>query len=496
MEMLSKIYSTFKNNKLCNAFCFDEKYFTYSDLQIKVIAIQDFLLNNYPNEERIGIVTNNDIETYASVLAILFSGKAFVPINAENPPDRNDSVIDQAGLKIILDSKPENSGKIMTMNESRIITDSSILNSSIEKIVFCQCSDDDLAYILFTSGSTGLPKGVPLSRHNLFSFIDAFFALGYVVDENDKFLQMFDLTFDLSLMSYLVPLCVGACVYTIPSGVIKYNGVYSLLEDKNITVALMVPSVLTFLRKYFDEIKLDSMRYSLFCGEALYDDVAKEWMNCVPNALVQNVYGPTEATIFCLTYDCSKTNKEYNGIASIGKPMKNIGAIIVDDFNNVLPQNAKGELCLTGAQLTTGYWKNPQKNAEAFFKLSEANIEKTFYKTGDLCYIDEEGDFMFAGRVDNQVKIQGFRVELNEIEHHAREFTKIAGIAAVAKENENGNTQIFLFIEKYIGEIATLETYLKTKIPAYMMPAEIKILNSFPLNVNGKVDRKELKKLL
>jgi amino acid adenylation domain-containing protein len=494
--MLNRIYNTFHTLGNCQAFCIDEKYFTYSDLQTKVIAIQDFLLNNYPNEERIGLVTNNDIETYASVLAILFSGKAFVPINAENPPDRNDSVIDQAGLKIILDSKPENSGKIMTINESRILTDSSILNSSSEKIVFCKCSDDDLAYILFTSGSTGLPKGVPLSRHNLFSFVDAFFALGYKIDKNDRFLQMFDMTFDLSLMSYLVPLCVGACVYTIPTGVIKYNGVYSLLEDKNITVALMVPSVLTFLRKYFDEIMLESMRYSLFCGEALYDDVASEWKNCVPNALVQNVYGPTEATIFCLTYDCRETNKEYNGIVCIGKPMQNIEAVIADENNKILGPNEKGELCLTGSQLTKGYWNNPEKNAETFFSYSENGVEKIYYRTGDLCYVDDDGDFMFAGRVDNQVKIQGFRVELNEIEHHAREFTKIAGVAAVASVNENGNTQIFLFLEKFNGDLTALETYLKAKLPVYMIPAETKILNSFPLNVNGKIDRKELKKLI
>lgn len=490
--MLEKILKAFEKFSNSNAFCIDERYFSYNELKSKVVSIQEFLLKNCPDDERIGIVTNNDIETYASVLAILFSGKAFVPINPDNPPDRNDSVAEQAELIMILDSKSENSSKIMTFHDSRKFVDTTKLIQTGSEIILKDSSDEDLAYILFTSGSTGLPKGVPLSRHNLFSFVDAFFALGYKVDENDRFLQMFDMTFDLSLMSYLVPLCIGACVYTIPTGVIKYNGVYMLLEDKNITVALMVPSVLTFLRKYFEEINLESMRYSLFCGEALYDDVVKEWRKCVPNALVQNVYGPTEATIFCLTYDCNELNKEYNGIVSIGKPMKNIEAIVIDETNKPLSANNKGELCLTGAQLTKGYWKNPQKNAEAFFNYNE----KIFYKTGDLCYIDDDGDFMFSGRVDNQIKIQGFRVELSEIEHHAREFTKIPAVAAVAKENENGNTQIFLFIEKFYGEANELESYLKTKIPVYMMPAEIRSINSFPLNVNGKIDRKELKKLV
>lgn len=492
--MLEKILKAFEKFGNSNSFCIDERYFSYNELRSKVVSIQEFLLNNCHDDERIGIVTNNDIETYASVLAILFSGKAFVPVNPENPPDRNDSVIEQADLKIILNSKKDDSDifRVSTIN----VIDTLKLKSSLNEITLVNCSLDNLAYILFTSGSTGQPKGVPLSRHNLFSFIDAFFVLGYKLDEKDRFLQMFDMTFDLSLMSYLIPLCIGACVFTIPTGVIKYNGVYSLLEDKNITVALMVPSILTFLRKYFDEIRLDSMRYSLFCGEALYDDIVKEWRRCVPNALVQNVYGPTEATIFCLTYDCGDFNKEYNGIISIGKPMKNIEAVVVDENNNILPANTKGELCLTGAQLTKGYWKNPQKNAEAFFNKETGKTQKTYYKTGDLCYIDEDGDFMFSGRVDNQIKIQGFRVELSEIEHHAREFTKITAIAAVAKENLNGNTQIFLFIEKYTGVIAALEAYLKTKLPVYMIPAEIRIINSFPLNVNGKIDRKELKKLI
>ena len=236
---------------------------------------------------------------------------------------------------------------------------------------------------------------MPLTVNNLNSFLVAFFALGYRIDHHDTFIQMFDMTFDLSIMSYFAPVCIGACVYTVPFDVIKYMHVYQLLEQYGITFTLLVPSILTNLRPYFQEIRLEKMRYSLFCGEALYEDVTLEWSKCLPNAVIQNVYGPTEATIFCMTYDVKKeNNKSLNGILSIGKPMKNMAAMIADENFHPLTANEKGELCMTGAQITTGYWKNDQKNKESFFEWEH----KRYYRTGDLCFCDEDGDYYYSGR--------------------------------------------------------------------------------------------------
>ena len=163
-------------------------------------------------------------------------------------------------------------------------------------------NNNELAYILFTSGSTGKPKGVPISRGNLASFVSAFWNIGFKMNEEDRCLQCFDLTFDLSVMSYLIPLIVGASVYTIPYGVVKYVVIPEILEDFDVTVALMAPSTINYLKSYLYELELPKLRYSLFCGEALRDDVTYEWSKSVLNAEIYNVYGPTEDTIFCTYY--------------------------------------------------------------------------------------------------------------------------------------------------------------------------------------------------
>ena len=178
---------------------------------------------------------------------------------------------------------------------------------------------------------------------------------------------MFDLTFDLSIMSYFIPLTIGASVYTVPFSGIKYTNIYQLLEEHDITFALMVPSIINQLKPYFDEIKLEKMRYSLFCGEALHEDITAMWSQCIPNAQIENVYGPTEATIFCTRYTFKKkgANKSVNGILSIGKPMKNNFCFILNNADSIAKVNEKGELCLAGEQLTAGYINNEEKNQEA-----------------------------------------------------------------------------------------------------------------------------------
>lgn len=440
------------------------------------------------NDNIIGVVTNDDLETYASIFALWLTGKGYVPINPDNPMDRNENIIEQAGILTMIDSSA-----VPYISDLNLI-ESAKLPETVVHLTPKTVSDDALVYLLFTSGTTGQPKGVPITRANLSAFVSAFESLGIVVDQNDRCLQMFELTFDLSVFSYLVPILKGACVFTIPKDKIKYSYIYELMEDQKLTVSLMVPSMLHYLRSYFNEIHLPQMKYSLFCGEALPLDITAEWANCLPNAQIYNVYGPTEDTIFCTQYAFDKNveSKTYHGVLSIGKAMRGSHTIIIDEDNRVLPPGAIGQLCLGGSQLTPGYWKNEEKNKEAFFCLNYNGLPQRFYKTGDLCQCDVQGDMLYVGRMDFQTKIQGFRVELSEIEFHARAFLWNKNLAAIAYADLIGNNEVGLVVESDEFDSTPLLDYLKAKMPVYMIPKAVVFSKAFPLNTNGKTDRKKL----
>ena len=181
---------------------------------------------------------------------------------------------------------------------------------------------------------------------------------------------------------------------------------------------------------------------------------------------------------------------------SIGKEMKGVEAGILDESRKILGLNEKGELCISGDQLTPGYWNNPEKNAESFFELEYKGELHRFYKTGDLCYMDNELDIMYSGRLDFQVKIQGYRIELGEIEHHARECNQKRNAIALPFQNAMGNTEIILFLEGKESDPAQVTEYLRSRLPAYMIPSKFVVEEQFPLNTNGKIDRIALKKLI
>lgn len=486
MKFLRRLIDSFNTYPQRDAIFIADKHYSYSAFAARISAIQVKLQQHW-DEQQVGVVMGDHVDTYASVIALLLMGRTYVPINPSHPAERSAQILEQANLRLILTGLPYAG-----------VAGSTVVNTSeladVTETPFCTTEDVDskYAYILFTSGSTGVPKGTPITYHNLDYFVTAFFALGYQMSEQDRFLQMFDLTFDLSVMSYLIPLCIGASVYPVPEKGMKFMTVYSILEEHNISFALMVPSILSSLRQYFPEISLPAMRYSLFCGEALHKDVSLEWMKCIPNAIVENVYGPTEATIFCLTYrlDPTKEIVESNGIVCIGTPMEGMGAIVADENNQPVADGEKGELCLSGHQLTPGYL-DPEKSKPVFFDLNGVR----HYRTGDIAYRRTDGNFIYCGRLDHQVKIQGFRVELGEIEHHARTVYACNAVA-IPVTNAQGMSQIDIVLEKETTNKDTIIAGLKDRLPSYMVPTEVHFITPFPLNVNGKIDRKALTKTI
>jgi len=473
------------------AICIDDKSYTYGEFIGFCSAMCTLLkAHNINKGDRVGIFTENNIYTYASLLGTLSCGACYVPLNYDNPVERNMEIIAEAGINVLLYTDKED--KALELSVSRG-TKCRPLNNRVTPdpgtLAPVDQMHSDLCYLLFTSGTTGKPKGVPIYHRNLSAFLDMMLESGrYDFNRNDRFLQMFELTFDLSVFSFLVPLSVGASFYPIPRQGVAYLEVADILETREITVALMVPSVINYLKPYFGEITLPKMRYSLFCGEALYHETLSGWAQCVPYAKIENLYGPTEATIFCLRYEWQRGESPHpqgKGIVPIGRPMEGMDAFKIND--NSLDE--EGELCLNGEQVTLGYWNNPSKTAEVFGTTKNG---KQFYRTGDLCKIDRAGNFLYLGRIDNQVKIDGHRVELEEIEFHARVFCGDKQVIAAVNTSEAGFHSILLFIESETELKKGLEGHLKKHLPDYMIPKDTITVSLFPLNSNGKTDRKAL----
>ncbi|MCF8380187.1 MAG: AMP-binding protein [Bacteroidales bacterium] len=467
--------------------------FSYSELKRVTFKIAKSIKATCSSEEKIiGIYTYDDLETYASILACWITGKAYVPINPETPEARNKDIIFESELGTLLSSHHL---KIDKTDFPRLkLIDTSKLKGEDHLPVPIIPDISDLAYILFTSGSTGKPKGVTINHGNLNSFIYHFIHSGYKLSEKDRFLQIYDLSFDASVHCFSVPLSLGASIYTVPPNEIKYLYAFKLMRDHELSFVKMPPSTLAYLKPYFDKIKLTHLRYCLLGGEAFSAQLARDWKSCLPNALIQNVYGPTELTVNCLIYNWMSPGKEYMGVVSIGKTFGDNEAVILDSENRMITDGTKGELCVSGNQVTPGYWKNESANLSSFINIAKDGTHRRYYKTGDVVFKDKDGDYMFCGRIDSQIQVQGFRVELGEIEQHSREFLKLSNLAAIGVENSQGTTEIHLYTEKAKGREAELRKYLMQRLPKYMIPVAIIDLDVLPKSVGGKIDRSELKK--
>jgi non-ribosomal peptide synthetase component F len=450
----------------------EQKIFTYGDLSH---YIQDHQLSISQSEGSIGVVLRNDFETYAALIACWMCGKAYVPLNPDYPTQRLHDIVEASALNWVLDS--HNIG-LPQIKNLELITKQS-LQSFQWKLITAEISDN--AYILFTSGTTGKPKGVPITFGNLQAFFDGFWELGYALTDQDKFLQMFELTFDLSVMSFGVPTLLGASFYVPSQKLVKPLALYDTLESENISFALMVPSAVEMLAPYADELELPHLKVSQFCGEALKLSQVAIWAKACPQTQIDNVYGPTEATIYCTRYtvpsgltDCLHKN----GIVCIGKPMKTV-SLLLDDTQ---------ELCLGGDQTTKGYLHANEEQRSNFFEKDGI----WFYKSGDIGSFDME-DYFCHGRSDDQIKIQGYRIELSEIEFAGTKILPETLNRCLAVETINGWELHLVFdTEKIPFDISQVNEHL----PEYMHIKEIHTVHPFPLNANGKVDKKALKGII
>ena len=320
--------------------------------------------------------------------------------------------------------------------------------------------------------------------------------IGLDITNKDKCLQPFDLTFDFSVSSYVIPLVKGACIYTIPNKAVKFTYIAELLEEYHLTVLQMVPSMIRNLLPYIEEVDVTSVRFNILCGEALTGKVIIPWHQANQNMVSYNMYGPTEDTVFCTYYMINRRNIDSllasNDIVSIGTTFKNSDVLLMDDNDQEInTSNQEGELCLCGTQLTPGYWKNDKENAEKFF-MKGGN---RFYRTGDMCYYAEDGNLMYVSRKDFQVKINGYRVELGEIENVYAEVSHGKYCVVLPYLNAQSNTELAIVIEGKEYDYKEHQSVMSSKLTKYMMPSKWLFVKSMPLNQNGKVDRKEIRKI-
>jgi len=361
-----------------------------------------------------------------------------------------------------------------------------------------QCTREDGSHILFTSGSTGVPKGVVITHSNVMTFV-AWALKHFSIDRTDRLSGHTPFHFDLSTFDIFGTLTAGAQLHLVPSeAALLPPKLVEFIRKSELTQWFSVPSVLNYLAKFdaLRDVEFPALRRVLWCGEVLPTPALIYWMQHLPKIPFTNLYGPTEATIASSYYDVPSCPENAKASIPIGKPCDGEGLLVLDDKLQPLPPREIGDLYIAGAGLSPGYWRDPAKTAAAFIQ-DPRNANRRLYRTGDLAWLGEDGLVYFVGRADTQIKVRGYRIELGEIETALNSVGTLQECAVVAVQNENfGGWMICCAYVVREGEDAnpnSLREHLKKLIPNYMFPVRWIGYDALPKNANGKTDRPRLK---
>jgi D-alanine--poly(phosphoribitol) ligase subunit 1 len=497
MELFEETVKKFPDN---NAVCLENQTISYTKLNKEANQLAWYLRKKGIKQNIIiGVETVRTYEMLLIIFAIIKAGGAYLPIDPTYPVSRK--------LQIIKDSQIEylilnGSSDLLNLN-----TNIQIIN--LQEINILQENTDnlpkinnphDIVYVIYTSGSTGNPKGVLIKHHALINRIE-WMQEKFPITSQDILIQKTNFSFDVSVWELLWWSIAGAGVTLLPSQ--KEHDVILLtkfIEKYKITVIHFVPSVLRIFLNYiedeFDLHKIISLKYVFASGEELDTLLVSKFSHIFKSSafpILINLYGPTEATIDVSYFICDKTNLLQE--IPIGQPINNINLFVLDENLEFLPLNVPGELYIAGVGLALGYLNNPILTQKSFI-IHPQLPNLILYKTGDIVKLNNDGFLVFLGRQDDQVKLRGLRIELNEILYHLKQFKNIQDAVVLCDNKESYGQYLIAFIvlknKNVEFQPTDIHKFLAKKLPFYMIPSQYIVLNTLPLKNNGKVDKSKL----
>ncbi|MGD1102106.1 MAG: AMP-binding protein [Terriglobia bacterium] len=499
-----------------------DRVFTYAEIRETACRIAATIQSSshYSTTPLTAVFAYRSLTAFAGVLGSLLAGNGYVPLNRTFPVDRTQVMFQSSDCRsIVVDaaSLPQ-LDKLLDGAEKPIlvilpeVTDIGSFREHWPKHMIVGSTDlasaahwrepsvnpDAIAYLLFTSGSTGIPKGVIVAHRNVISFLD-YMVDRYQVTEKDRFSQMFELTFDASILDMFACWERGAWLCCPSQKTLINPGKF--LQETELTIWCSVPSTAVFMKRLgmLKSNQYPSLRLSLFGGEPLPVSSAEAWLAAAPNSVLENLYGPTELTIACTLYrwDPRRSPAESeSGIVPIGYPYPGMNVLVADEKLKEVRPGQEGELLMNGPQMSPGYWKEPEKTATAFVVPPGKN--DVYYRTGDrVRRPDGDGPLTHLGRIDFQVKILGNRAELGEVEEVVRKACGSDGVVAVGwPATPSGCGGVEVFIEGEREDVEQLRNSVASKLPDYMVPRRFHFMRSLPRNQNDKLDRAAMLRML
>lgn len=478
------------------AFAENENVFiTYKDFVLESKRIGSNIIEKYKLFKMpIIVFIDKSINTLLSMFGILYSGNFYTVVDVTSPKNRIDSIISTLNpVLIITDNK--NIDKVKSLGYDIKILNIDDLNKTNEDLVSSvknRVIDTDPAYVLFTSGSTGFPKGSVISHKSVIEYID-WFKNAFNVNSKTIFGNQTPFYFSMSISDVFTNIMVGSTLYIIPKVCFSFPvKLIEYLNTNKINNIYWVPSALCIVAnmKTFDYIKPKYLKKVLFAGEVMPMPQLNIWRRHLPKLMYANLFGPTETTDICTYYIVDREFKD-NETLPIGKPCENTDILIIKDDNTLAQDEEVGELYVRGSIVGNGYYNNPEKTNSIFVvnPLNKAYPE-ILYKTGDLGKYNKYGEIEYLGRKDFQIKHMGYRIELGEIETN---INSIDGIISSCCIYDVKNSLIVLFYESFKLNDKEILEFCNKKLVKYMQPNKIIKLPKMPHNANGKIDRAKLK---